>query len=190
MNDGLKTAKAILSAVRAILDFRNALTLGIVGAIFYGLSWTPDWLGVRSAAQAWRPLSLLVTALGFTRFVVDRGATRMKMSRKARFVRDQMEALQAERIHFLETMTVAERGICLGFIAPNHRARYLRQDSEVLTLVSRGVLRQISDVAQSDEMGVLCTDYEMVDWAWSYLHGHPDLLGDGNSRSNSSPRAP
>ncbi len=187
------------SLVQALKDLRISprisLSAALVGSVFAWLTWAPDWLGIRTAIQSWRPWLLLVAVAGTVTFVVDLSAVALEHARasrrkrerdahydrtaaeKAQAAREQTQSDLAEKIKFLEQMTLGERQICQSFVVKGIRTQNLRADSAVLELARRDVLIRVSP-STLDEI----QSYSMSDWAWEHLRVHKDLL-DGANRN-------
>lgn len=82
------------------------------------------------------------------------------------------------RLKFLQNMTEAEREHCRKFVSGAKRTVWLNaEDGVVAELVRRGVIYCATGVTHFDtRFEAMGTDFTMSDWAWDYLHEHPDSL--------------
>lgn len=199
MADDSHTGSTIVAAIQALKDLRISpqvsLTVALVSAVLLGISWLPDLLGVRSTLESWRPWFVIGAVAGILTFLVgamlDVVARRQANARQRRkgveydrvaaeqaaAAREQAETEHTQRVRFLAAMTLTERGTCHQFIARSFRSLALpAHDADVLELLRRGVLLQISSEVVLDGEGQPCRHYTMVDWAWEYLHEHPEAL--------------
>jgi hypothetical protein len=169
MSDYAKSALEILK-----LAPRYLVSLGIVAAFFL---FVPDktlkWFGIFDFAQhyrAWFAIAFIVTGV---LFAVDRSITVFGWIRHKKAVAEFSEA-RLERLHRL---TEDEKQILRFYFAKQTRANLLRIDDGVVQgLVSSGI------IYRSTQLGNMIEGFahNISDFAWDYLHQHPELL-DGTT---------
>jgi hypothetical protein len=87
-----------------------------------------------------------------------------------------VRAIELERRKFVESMTLAEIGICRSFVVPGNRSQSLPLDPNVRALARRDVLHLMAGGETVDGIGTPYAHYTMSDWAWSYFKEHPEAL--------------
>jgi hypothetical protein len=165
MSDYLKTVLDVLK-----LAPRYLVSLGIIAALFLFL---PDkslkWFGIYDFAQHYRPwLSVVFISTGVL-FIVDRSIAVRGWARHKK----QVARFSESRLQRLHRLTEDEKQILRFYIAKQTRANMLRVDDGIVQgLVSAGI------IYRSTTLGNVLEGFahNISDFAWDYLHEHPELL--------------
>lgn len=142
-----------------------ALATGVV--LFAPQSWTAA-LGLGQLASEYRPWLGGAFLLSSALVTVNGGARTWRWWQERR----QHQELRQKRIERLHNLAPQEKEILRAYIAERTRTKKISVLNETATALTRaGILRQTSSIGT-----LYGHPFTVADWAWGYLHEHPELL--------------
>ena len=89
----------------------------------------------------------------------------------------QARAIDEKSIQDIRSLTGVEKAILRHFLANDTRTQDLDyQNGNVSKLTSLGLIYRASSVSYGGSRGSFTFPYNISDWAWTYIHEHPEVL--------------